>query len=206
MLDAFIFSFWNLGMHFRESGDFRSPWKDEVDGDRKGFSPASGHPQPLESPQKNLLMREWLSPALHFPLCVSEKHKWRSPHRQVCLPVKSPTTKICWTTQWKPLILCLHWHRGKIINVLRFQGSSYHGLAHRMEVLTRKKTPHDWITCAPGSCGVNGLMVGAAGGHRFDFNWDTNTALSLFVFFLSFHLNLAREDSHPKQKQTYRTL
>lgn len=96
ILDAvFSFSFLNLRRHFRVSGDFRSPWKEEVDGDRKGLFSSSGPPTGSGVSTENLLMREWLSLALHFPVCVSKKYKWRSPYRQVCLPIKLPATKIC---------------------------------------------------------------------------------------------------------------
>lgn len=197
--------FWNLGMHFKESGDFRSPWKDEVDGDRKGFTPAWGHPQPLQSPQKNLLMREWLSPALHFPLCVSEKYKWRSPHRQVCLPRKVASYKNMLNDSVEAFdfvpALARRWNH-KCTLVLR---GSYHGLVHRMEASPEKKHVSWLYHMCPWVAWGERLMVGAASGHWFDFNCETNTALRYFFFF-SFHLNLAWEYSHPKQKQTYWTL
>lgn len=38
------------------TGDVGSPWKEEVDTEREHFVP--GHPQALQSPPENLLMRE----------------------------------------------------------------------------------------------------------------------------------------------------
>lgn len=75
---------------FRVTGDFRSPWKEEVDTDEKVLFSSSRPPTGSEVSTKNLLMREWLSLAPHFPACVSRKYKWRSSHRQVWLPVKLP--------------------------------------------------------------------------------------------------------------------
>jgi len=37
---------------FGVTGDFGSPWKEEVDTKRKYFSPVPGHPQVLQSPPK----------------------------------------------------------------------------------------------------------------------------------------------------------
>lgn len=89
---------WNIGClfistdtgkgTFRVTGAFRPPWKEEVDTERKLSS--SGPPTGSGVCTKNLLMREWLSLARHFPACVSRKYKWRSSHRQVWLPMKLP--------------------------------------------------------------------------------------------------------------------
>lgn len=149
---------------------------------QRGLLSSRGPPTASGVSTENLLMREWLSPALHFPLCVSEKHKWRSPYRQVCLPVKSPTAKICWTTQWKPLILCLRWHGGKIINVLWFYGAHIMGSCTEWKSF-QEKTRLMTLSHVPLGR-VNGLVVGAAVGHRFDFNCDTNTALTFFFFLI----------------------
>lgn len=127
MLDAFIFSFLKSPHTLQRERRLQISMERRGRRRQKRLLSSLGPPTASGVSTENLLMREWLSPALHFPLCVSEKHKWRSPYRQVCLPVKSPTTKICWTTQWKPLILCLRWHGGKIINVLWFYGAHIMG-------------------------------------------------------------------------------
>lgn len=89
----------------RVTGDYRSPWKEELDTEKALFS---GARPPTESglSTKNLLMREWLSLSRMCQQKIQMKEFTRAGRR----PVKLPAKQIGWMPHWKALILCPCWH------------------------------------------------------------------------------------------------
>lgn len=135
-------------LHRHWKGYVQGNWRLQVSMERggrhrhRGLFSSSRPPTGSWVSTKNLLMREWLSLALHFPVCVSRKYKWRSSHRQVCQPMKLPARKICKTIQWKALMLCLYW-QSAIHKCSLVLYSSYHFLWQIWKVFPR--TQASWL-------------------------------------------------------------